>query len=101
MKIKRISEKLIGDISSEKVEEILSSLKKICSNIEEGKKDIDNINNILSKFSNPKSKNNDQIDDSVVNFKKIINDLQSVIDVIDNTSQNLENYRDNGRKYIY
>jgi ABC-type transporter Mla subunit MlaD len=101
MQIRKISEDLVEDISSEKVEEIIKNLKNISEILDEKKKEIKKISTDLSVFSNKKKKKNDQIDDSILNFEKVDSNLLDALSLLDTVYKNLEDYRDNGRKYLY
>lgn len=101
MQIRKISEDLIQDISSEKVEEMIKNLKYISEIIDEKKKEIKKLSSDLSVFSNKKKKKNDQIDDSILNFEKVDSNLLDALSLLDTVYKNLEDYKENGRKYLY
>jgi ABC-type transporter Mla subunit MlaD len=101
MRIRKISEDLVQDISSEKVEEMIKNLKDISEIIDEKKKEIKKISTDLSAFSNKKEKKNDQVDDSILNFEKVDANLLDALSLLDTVYKNLEDYKDNGRKYLY
>jgi len=101
MRIRKISEDMVQDISSEKVEEMIKNLKDISEIIDENKKVMKKISTDLSAFSNKKGKKNDQIDDSILNFEKVDANLLDALSLLDTVYKNLEDYKDNGRKYLY
>ena len=101
MRIRKISEDLVQDISSEKVEEMIKNLKDISEIIDEKKREIKKISTDLSAFSNKKEKKNDQVDDSILNFEKVDANLLDALSLLDTVYKNLEDYKDNGRKYLY
>jgi predicted nucleic acid-binding Zn-ribbon protein len=104
MKIKKFNEAFddeILDISSEKVSEMIEALTNSASNINKEKEKINSIYDELSNFRSKSKDKNDQIDDSVSNLELIRSKIAEIIDLIDNVNTELNNYNENGRKYLY
>jgi ABC-type transporter Mla subunit MlaD len=101
MKIRRFSEDNQSDISSERIEEVLSDLKDFASNISERSKSVESLLNELSNFKGQSKKGNDQIDDSIASLQIIKKDLDDCLDKLDTVASDLTNYNENGRKYLY
>lgn len=101
MRIKRFNESEMSDISTDRVLEITNSISDMLSDLTQKSEFIDSLVNELNNFRSSSSSKNDQIDDSVSNLelsKKYISDL---IDKLDSVSQNMKDYNQNGRKYLY
>jgi len=100
-KIRRFNEDEQSDISSERVEEILTELKDFASSINDKSKLVESLLNELGNFKNQSKKGNDQIDDSISALQIIKKDLDDSIDKMDTVANNLIDYNSNGRKYLY
>ena len=101
MRIKRFNESETVDISSERVEEILSELNQAASAIEHKSKLVDSLVNELNDYVNQSQKGNDQIDDSIFALQVIKKDLDDSLDKIDTIVKNMNDYSQSGRKYLY
>jgi ABC-type transporter Mla subunit MlaD len=101
MRIKRFNESETVDISSDRVEEILSELNQAASAIEDKSKLVDSLVNELNDYVNQSQKGNDQIDDSIFALQVIKKDLDDSLDKIDTVVKNINDYSQNGRKYLY
>jgi predicted nucleic acid-binding Zn-ribbon protein len=101
MKIRRFYESESIDISPERVGEMIEELKDFLSNIEEKNKLIESMSSELENYKNQSKKGNDQIDDSIAAFQVIKKNLDDSIDKIDTVVNNLLDYNDSGRKYLY
>ena len=101
MKIIKLSETLVSDISTDKVDEILDTVKSISELLNEKNTELNKISNDLSNFSNKRKKSNDQIDDSILIMDRIKNNIIDMLSSLDSITTNLEDYKENGRKYIY
>lgn len=102
MKIKRFYESDQNfDISSERIGEILNELKEISSILDNKSKNIDSYLNELDNYKSNSMKGNDQIDDSIFAFQVVKKNLLDSTDKLDIIINNLINYNDNGRKYLY
>jgi len=101
MRIKRFLEAEQGDISNERVSEILEVLRDMATNIEEKTKFIDSLGHELSNYKNQSTKSNDQIDDTIAALQIIKKDFDDIIDKLDTTVSNLDDYNQNGRKFLY
>ena len=59
---------------------------------------------LINEFSNYKSdsgKTNDQIDDSISNLQLVRKNFEDIIDKLDNVVNNMTDYSESGRKYLY
>ena len=101
MKIRRFNESDISDLSTDRVLEIVNSISDMLGDLNQKSEIIDSLVNELNNFRSSSTSKNDQIDDSVSNLelaKKCISDL---LDRLDSVSQNMKDYNQNGRKYLY
>ena len=101
MKIKRFNEDDQVDISSERIEEVLSELRDFASSMNDKSKSVEALLNELGNFQSQSKKGNDQIDDSIASLQVIKRDVDDCIDKIDTVVNNLSDYNDTGRKYLY
>jgi chromosome segregation ATPase len=101
MKIKRFNEDEQVDISSERVSEINEELKDFAAIMLDKSKYIESILNELNNFKSDSKKGNDQIDDSIAALQVIKKDVDDCNDKIDTVINNLMDYNDGGRKYMY
>lgn len=101
MKIRRFYESENIDISPERVGEMIEELKDFLSDIENKNKLIESMSSELENYKNQSKKGNDQIDDSIAAFQVIKKNLDDSIDKIDTVVNNLLDYNDSGRKYLY
>ncbi len=101
MKIKRFNESEQIDISSERVNEILEELRDFASIMEDKSKYTESILNELNNYKSESTKGNDQIDDSIAALQVIKKDIDDSKDKIDTVVNNLLDYNEGGRKYMY
>jgi len=101
MKIKRFNEDDQVDISPERIEEVLSELRDFASSMNDKSKSVEALLNEFGNFQGQSKKGNDQIDDSIASLQVIKKDVDDCIDKIDTVINNLVDYNDNGRKYLY
>ena len=101
MKIKRFNEDEQVDISSERVSEINEELKDFAAIMLDKSKYIESILNELNNFKSDSKKGNDQIDDSIAALQVMKKDIDDCVDKIDTVINNLMDYNDGGRKYMY
>ena len=102
MKIRRFFEaEEQKDIATERVEEILKELKEFTSQLEEKSKLTDALETELSNYKNLSNKSNDQIDDSIAALQIIKKNVDDSIDKLDTVITNIQNYNEEGRKYLY
>ena len=102
MKIRRFFEaEEQKDIATERVEEILKELKEFTSQLEEKSKITDALETELSNYKNLSDKSNDQIDDSIAALQIIKKNVDDSIDKLDTVITNIQNYNEQGRKYLY
>jgi uncharacterized phage infection (PIP) family protein YhgE len=101
MKIKRFNEDEQVDISSERVNEILDNLKDFISLMDDKSKYVELLLNELKIKKRDSKKGNDQIDDSIAALQVMKKDIDSCVNQIDTTVNNLSDYNDSGRKYMY
>jgi methyl-accepting chemotaxis protein len=102
MRIKRFNESTEQvDISPERVEEITKELKEITSILDDKIKTIESLSNEFDGYKNNSQRGNDQIDDSLFALQVIKKNMTESLDKIDTVVGNLQNYSDEGRKYLY
>jgi ABC-type transporter Mla subunit MlaD len=101
MKIKRFNEAEQVDISSERIEEMLDSLKQLSAMLDDKGKSVDSLINELNNYKSDSQKGNDQVDDSIAALQVIKKDLDNSLDKTDTVISNLMNYSEEGRKYLY
>lgn len=102
MKIRRFFEaEEQKDIATERVDEILKELKEFTSQLEEKSKITDALETELSNYKNLSNKSNDQIDDSIAALQIIKKNVDDSIDKLDTIITNIQNYNEQGRKYLY
>lgn len=101
MKIKRLYENDENNISTERVGEIIEDLRDFSSTIEDKSKMAESYINELNNYKNNSKKGNDQIDDSIAALQVIKKSLDDTIDKADTIINNLMDYNDEGRKYLY
>jgi septal ring factor EnvC (AmiA/AmiB activator) len=102
MKIRRFFEaEEQKDIATERVDEILKELKEFTSQLEEKSKITDALETELSNYKNLSDKSNDQIDDSIAALQIIKKNVDDSIDKLDTVITNIQNYNEQGRKYLY
>jgi hypothetical protein len=101
MKIKRFNEDEQVDISSERITEIMEDLKDFAAIMEDKSKYVESLLNELGNYKSDSKKGNDQIDDSIAALQVIKKDADDCNDKIDTVINNLTDYNDGGRKYMY
>lgn len=101
MKIKRFNEDDQVDISSERIDEILNEMRDFASAMNDKSKSVEALLNELGNFKSQSKKGNDQIDDSIASLQVIKKDVDDCMDKIDTVINNLVDYNDNGRKFMY
>ena len=103
MKIRKFNESTEdnNDISVDRVGEIMNDLKKTASLLHNENKTIEGYLNELGNFKSTSEKGNDQIDDSILAFQVIRENLLDSIEKTDTVINNLIDYNDNGRNFLY
>ena len=101
MKIKRFNEDEQVDISSERVNEINEELKDFSAIMLDKSNYIESLLNELNNYKSDSTKGNDQIDDSIAALQVIKKDVDDCNDKIDTVINNLLDYNEGGRKYMY
>ena len=101
MKIKRFNESEQVDISSERVNEIIEELKDFSDIMSDKSKYVDALLNELNNYKSESTKGNDQIDDSIAALQIVKKNADDSNDKIDTIVNNLLDYNDSGRKYMY
>ena len=101
MKIIRFNEDEQVDISSERVSEINEQLKDFAATMLDKSKYVESLLNELNNYKSDSKKGNDQIDDSIAALQVIKKDVDDCNDKIDTVINNLMDYNDGGRKYMY
>lgn len=101
MRLKKFYEYESMEISPERVNEIIEELEEIASNMEEKSKYTEKLLNELNNYKSPSKTSNDQIDDSIASLQIIRKNVVDTIDKVDNIVNNLTNYIDDGRDFLY
>ena len=101
MKIKRLFENEEIDISTERIGEMIEDLRDFASTIEDRNKMVESHINELNNYKSQSKKGNDQIDDSIAALQVVKKELDDSLDKVDTVINNLMNYNDEGRKYLY
>jgi ABC-type transporter Mla subunit MlaD len=101
MKIKRFNESEQLDISTERIGEIVESVKEMMAFVDDKSDFLESLLNELNNYKNESSKGNDQIDDSIASLQVAKKDVDNILDKLDNVVSNLKDYNDSGRKYLY
>lgn len=101
MKIKRFNEDEQVDISSERINEIMEELKDFVAIMEDKSKYVESLLNELNNYKSDSKKGNDQIDDSIAALQIVKKDVDDCNDKIDTIVNNLTDYNEGGRKYMY
>lgn len=99
--LKRFNEgKEVLDLSPERLDEISKSLVEFSSEISSKIELIDSFINELENYTTGEDKN-DQIDESILNLQIVRKNLGESLDKVDNTSNQLKDYGDNGRQFLF
>ena len=101
MKIKRFNESEVSDLSTDRVLEITNSISDMISTLDQKSEFIDSLINELNNFRSSSTSKNDQIDDSVSNLELAKKYVLDLLDKLDSVSQNMKDYNQNVRKYLY
>jgi len=102
MRIRKFNESgEVEDISNDRIKEILESIKKMSSIIDGQKDELQSFSSELSKFKSKSNKSNDQIDDTVLILESIKSKMDDLLSGLDTVNNNLMDYTENGRKYLY
>jgi molecular chaperone GrpE (heat shock protein) len=101
MRIKRFLENAQMDISSDRVEEILKELKELTAYLDDKNKSVLSLTTELNNYKNKSQKSNDQIDDSISALQIIKNDFDNSISKLDTVINNITDYNQEGRKFLY
>jgi molecular chaperone GrpE (heat shock protein) len=101
MRIKRFLENAQMDIASDRVEEILKELKELTAYLDDKNKSILSLTTELNNYKNKSQKSNDQIDDSISALQIVKNDFDNSISKLDTVINNITDYSQEGRKFLY
>ena len=103
MKIKRFIEALEDskEISPERIDEIVSELTTITTDLDASKEKIESFANELSNYVSKSKNSNDQIDDSVINLNSVKSNFDEIVSSLDTIVNNLKDYKDKGRNFLY
>ena len=101
MKIKKFNEVTDVDISTERVNEIIEELSKISVIVDTQNNLILKLSEELSNYKSNSKKENDQIDDAIINLDVVKSKLDDSISSLDDISVKLKSYTEDGRKFLY
>ena len=80
---------------------MIEQLKELTSIMDDKSKSVESLLNELNNYKSDSKKGNDQIDDSIAALQVIKKDVDDSKDKIDTVVNNLMDYNDTGRKYLY
>jgi septal ring factor EnvC (AmiA/AmiB activator) len=89
------------NISSDRINEINKELENFVYITQDKLKFVDSLINELNNYKNESNGGNDQIDDSIIALQVIKKNIEDSVDKIDTVVNNLKDYNDNGRKFLY
>lgn len=93
---------LVNDFSLSESEEIIKNLKLSMNIFQTKIEEFKKYENQLSKFKSKSRNKSDQIDDSVIEFQRLIKLLEDDIqNRLETLIYNMNDYIKNGRNYIY
>ena len=101
MRIKKFNELNTALISNDKVKELSEKLSNLSNDLHTNMDTIINVINDIQSFVDDKSDKNNQIDDSYLELKSAKSKLKDIINSIDKTISNLDNYVEKGSSYMY
>jgi uncharacterized coiled-coil DUF342 family protein len=102
MKIRRfLEQEELNNISQERIEEIIDEVREMTSNLKEKNELCDSLINEFSNYKSDSGKTNDQVDDSISNLQLVRKNFEDIIDKLDNVVNNMSDYSESGRKYLY
>jgi ABC-type transporter Mla subunit MlaD len=101
MRIKKFNELNTALISSDKTKELIDKLSNLSNDFHTNMDIIFNVMNDIEIYVDDKSDKNNQIDDSYLELKLSKSKLKDIINSIDKTISNLNNYIDKGSSYMY
>jgi uncharacterized coiled-coil DUF342 family protein len=102
MKIRRfLEQEELNNISQERIEEIIDEVREMASNLKEKNELCDSLINEFSNYKSDSGKTNDQVDDSISNLQLVRKNFEDIIDKLDNVVNNMSDYSESGRKYLY
>ena len=101
MRIKKFNELNTALISNDKVKELSEKLSNLSNDLHTNMDTIINVINDIESFVDDKSDKNNQIDDSYLELKSAKSKLKDIINSIDKTISNLDNYVEKGSSYMY
>ncbi len=102
MKIKKFYESEKSDlISVERVNEIISELSSISSEIDGNTRLINSLVNEMENYKTSSKSANNQIDDASIKVDIVRTKLDESTSLIDDIIVLLKNYTENGSKYLY
>ena len=101
MRIKKFNELNTALISNDKVKELSEKLSNLSNDLHTNMDTIINVINDIESFVDDKSDKNNQIDDSYLELKSAKSKLKDIINSIDKTISNLDNYLEKGSSYMY
>lgn len=102
MKIRKFNEAdEVIEISNDRVTEILLILNQMNSNFQSKEKEIQSICNELLNFRSKSTTANNQIDDTTLNLEVVSTKLQEINSSLDVILESLNDYLENGPRYLY
>jgi ABC-type transporter Mla subunit MlaD len=102
MKISKFYEaNSLEDISNDRIKEILNSLRNTSDVIDDKIEEVQSFLSEFEKFKGKSRKSNDQIDDTILNLESLKSKMSDILKTISSVNENLTDYKENGRRYLY
>jgi hypothetical protein len=102
MKIFKFNEKKeIESIPTDTITDMLLKLDDAISSLDNNKKNITSIKNILSNYSSEEISNMNQIDNSYADLQVVSKKMSDAIELLDTIIKNLKDYNESGEKYLF
>ena len=89
------------EINNDKIRDILSQINDIIEKTGGMRDTIQNLYNLLDKFTSDSEESNDQIDESSIELNATDKKLEEVESSLTSVTEYLNNYIEDGRKYLF
>jgi methyl-accepting chemotaxis protein len=89
------------EINNDSVRDILSQINDIIEKTGGMRDTIQNLYNLLDKFTSESEESNDQIDESSIELNATDKKLEEVESSLTSVTEYLNNYIEDGRKYLF
>ena len=89
------------EINNDSIREILSQVNDVIEKTGGMRDTIQNLYNLLDKFTSDSEESNDQIDESSIELNATDKKLEEVESSLTSVTEYLNNYIEDGRKYLF